>query len=95
MAFAAAIDLHGDTKELLGRYEVAAQEIVAAGGQRGLLAHYCLETDDGIRVMNIYETEEEVHAAYDRPAFQQALKDAGFVASAPTIMPVHNYRQFR
>jgi hypothetical protein len=94
MAFAAAMDQHGDTRDLLDRYDKVAAVVMAAGPQPGQVSHYCLETDYGIRVVNIYETEEQLHAAYDRPAFREALKDAGIEYHEPTVMRVHNYRNF-
>jgi hypothetical protein len=93
MATAGAVDLHGDPKDLLERYENASQAVVAAGGMLGLVAHYCLETDFGIRVMTLFETEDQVRAFYARPIFRKALSDAGLEFQEPAIMPVHNYRQ--
>jgi hypothetical protein len=92
MAFAAAMDQHGDTKELLARYDKVAPVVQALGPPPGQISHYCLETDYGIRVVNVYETEEQLRAAYDRPAFREALKEAGVEYHDPTIMRVHNYR---
>lgn len=94
MAFAAAMDQHGDTKDLLARYDKVAPVIQASGPQPGQIAHYCLETDYGIRVVNMYETEEQLRAAYDRQAFRDALKEGGIEYHEPTIMRVHNYRHF-
>jgi hypothetical protein len=45
MAFAAAMDQHGDTKDLLARYDKVAPVIQASGPQPGQISHYCLETD--------------------------------------------------
>jgi heme-degrading monooxygenase HmoA len=94
MAFAAAMDQHGDTKELLARYDKVAPVVQGLGPPPGLIAHYCFETDYGIRVVNIYETEEQLRASYDRAAFREALKEGGIEYEDPTIMRVHNYRHF-
>ena len=94
MAFAAAMDQHGDTKELLARYDKVAPVVQALGPTPGQISHYCLETDYGIRVVNVCETEEQLRAFYDRPAFREALKEAGVEYHDPTIMRVHNYRHF-
>ena len=92
MAYAASVDLHGDPKDLLERYENMSQAVMAGGGLAGLVAHFCLETDFGIRVMTLYETEEQIRNIYDRPQFRKALTDAGFEFQEPQIFPVHNYR---
>lgn len=57
----------------------------------GLISHYCMETDTGIRVVNCYETEEQLRAGYDATDFRDALQKAGFEFRPPQIMRVHNY----
>ena len=95
MAYIAAMDQHGDSKDLLARYDKIGQTLLAQGARPGQIAHYCMETDYGIRVVNVYETEEQLRAAYDRPEFRQALKDGGVQYHDPTIWRVHNYRHFQ
>jgi len=50
-----------------------------------------METDTGIRVVNCYETEEQLRAGYDATDFRDALQKAGFEFRPPQIMRVHNY----
>ena len=92
MAYIAAMDQHGDPKDLLARYDKVSAKVQALGPQPGHISHYCMETDYGIRVVNAYETEEQLRAAYDRPAFRDVLKDGGLEYQQPTIWRVHNYR---
>ena len=61
MPFVGATNIDGDSKELLAKYD----QVVALLGRRerplpGLISHYCMETDAGIRVVNCYETEEQL-----------------------------------
>jgi hypothetical protein len=95
MAYLAATDQHGDSKDLLARYEKVSPIVQKGGPQPGQISHYCMETDYGIRVVNVYETEEQLRAAYDRPAFREALKEGGLEYQPPTIWRVHNYRHFQ
>ena len=60
MPFIGAMDQHGDRTELLARYDKVAPLVQAGGPQPGQIAHYCLETDYGIRVVNMYETEAQL-----------------------------------
>jgi hypothetical protein len=94
MAFSAAMDQRGDSKELLGRYDRVAQVVLGMGPQPGHIAHYCLETDYGIRVVNIFETEQQLRTFYARPEFRQALEEGGVQFQEPTVWRVHNYRHF-
>jgi hypothetical protein len=92
MPFVGATNIDGDSKELLAKYD----QVVALLGRRerplpGLISHYCMETDAGIRVVNCYETEEQLRAGYDATDFRDALQKAGFEFRPPQIMRVHNY----
>jgi hypothetical protein len=95
MPFIAAMDQRGDSKDLLVRYDKVAPLVQAGGPQPGHIAHYCLETDYGIRVVNVYETEQQLRAAYDRKDFREALKKGGIEYQEPTIWRVHNYGHFK
>jgi hypothetical protein len=95
MAFSAAVDYHGDTKDLLARYDKVSPKVFALGPQPGHIAHYCLETDYGMRVVNIFETEEQTRAFYERPAFRSTLEEGGIEYHAPVIWRVHNSRHLQ
>jgi hypothetical protein len=94
MAFAAAVDYRGETAPQLALYDKVSQVVFALGPQPGHVAHYCLETDYGMRVVNIFETEQQARAFYERPEFRSALEDGGVEFHEPTMMRVHNYRIF-
>ncbi len=92
MPFVGATNIDGDSKELLAKYD----QVVALLQRRerplpGLISHYCMETDAGIRVVNCYETEEQLRAGYDATDFRDALQKAGFEFRPPQVMRVHNY----
>lgn len=92
MPFVGATNIDGDSKELLAKYD----QVVAALRRRerplpGLISHYCMETDTGIRVVNCYESEEQLRAGYDATDFRDALQKAGFEFRPPQIMRVHNH----
>ena len=92
MPFTGATNIDGDSKELLKQYDqVQATLRRRERPPRGLIAHYCLETDTGIRVVNCFETEEQLRAAYDAPDFRDALRAAGFEYQPPQVSRVHNY----
>ncbi len=43
----------------------------------GLVAHIALRTDNGIQVINVWESEAQADAAMERPEFQEAMREAG------------------
>lgn len=92
MPFVGATTIEGDSKELLAKYDkVAAKLQREQRPPAGLISHYCMETDNGIRVVNCYETENQLRAHYDNPEFQEALKQAGMKHQPPQILRVHKY----
>ena len=92
MPFVGARNIDGDSKELLGKYDqVMAKLQRRERPNPGLIAHYCMETDTGIRVVNCYETEEQLRAAYEATDFRDALREVGIDEQPPQIMRVHNY----
>jgi hypothetical protein len=92
MPFLGAVNVDGDSKELLGRYDQVMNTLRRAENPPpGLISHYCMETDRGIRVVNCYDTEQQTRAHYEAPEFQDALRKAGMQPLSPQIMRVHNY----
>jgi len=92
MPFVGATTIDGDSKDLLKKYDkVSAALRREAQPPPGMISHYCMETDTGIRVVNCYENEAQLRAAYEAKEFRDALKQAGLEYRAPHIMRVHNY----
>jgi len=92
MPFVGSTNYEGDSKELLAKYDKAAARLQRRERPLpGMIAHYCAETDTGIRVANCYETEEQLRAHYEREDFREALRDAGIDYVPPQVMRVHNY----
>jgi hypothetical protein len=92
MPFVGARNVDGDSKELLKKYDQVMQRLQRRERPRpGLISHYCMETDTGIRVVNCYETEEQLRDAYDATDFRDALREAGIDYAPAQIMRVHNY----
>ena len=90
MPFVGARNIDGDTKELLGKYDQVMEKLQRRERPRpGLIAHYCMETDTGIRVVNCYETEEQLRAAYEATDFRDALREAGIDEQPPQIADLH------
>ena len=92
MPFVGAVNVDGDAKDLLQRYD----QVMSTLQRRerppaGLISHYCMETDTGIRVVNCYETEQQARAHYEQDEFKDAIKQAGLSLPAPQVWRVHNY----
>lgn len=92
MAFAGAVNVDGDNKDLLVRYDKVMTILRRKENPPpGLISHYCLETDTGIRVVNCYQTEQQARAHYEAPAFLDAIAQAGLQLPSPQIQRIHNY----
>jgi hypothetical protein len=92
MPFVGAVNVDGNSKELFGKYD---QVMTKLGRQQkppaGLISHYCMESDTGIRVVNCYETEAQARGHYEDKDFRDAIEQAGLKLPSPQIMRVHNY----
>jgi len=42
-----------------------------------LKAHIALRTDNGMQIINVWDSEQHADAAMERPEFQEALREAG------------------
>jgi hypothetical protein len=94
MAFVSIRTVPGDPKELLPKYDQVSAKVLPNPAP-GMIMHTCVELDDGIRVVNMFENEGQARAANQRPELLQALQEAGMPAAEPQILRVHNYRIFR
>jgi hypothetical protein len=72
----------GDSNELASKY-LQVQEKLRSDGQPfpplGLKVHVAAKTDEGLRVANVWESEQQADAAW--PRIQEAMRSAG--ASTP------------
>ncbi len=85
-------ELKGDPKDLLAKYDSASAKVLELPRAPGMISHTCVELPDGLRVVNMYQTEEQARAASERPEFREILRTAGLPEPSPTIYRVHNYR---
>jgi hypothetical protein len=69
------IKVKGDTDELL-RHKAEVMDPVFEDkvGQYGGLAHITARTDDGVLIVNLWESEEGSEQAFQDPEIQEALK---------------------
>lgn len=81
----------GDPNDLTSRYD-RVQESMGQQPPPGLLAHVAARTDEGLMVINVWQSEEDSEAAWNRPEFQQALQEAGVSPELSPYYQVHNFR---
>jgi hypothetical protein len=92
MAVVVTMDQKGDTKELLGKYDIVSQHLMSRGAPpEGMIAHFCLETPDGMRVSNVWESEEAARAGANDPLLLEAFAKAQMPRVEPQFLPVHNH----
>ena len=67
----------GDQQDLERQYQVVAGRMNDLPLADGLLAHIALRRPNGVEVINVWESLEHSQAAFERPEFQEALREAG------------------
>lgn len=81
VAVARVMTREGDLQELERQYGVVAGRMNEMPLADGLIAHIALRRPNGIQVINVWESEEQSQAAFERPEFQEALREAGMSPS--------------
>ena len=77
MPIARIIAREGDQQELERQYGIISGRMNQLPLADGLKAHIALRTDDGIQIINVWESEDHANAAMERPEFQEAMQEAG------------------
>ncbi len=67
----------GDQEELERQYGIISGRMSELPLADGLKAHVALRTDNGMQIINVWESEEHANAAMERPEFQEAMREAG------------------
>jgi lipocalin len=74
--------IEGDPDELARKMQSISDVAERKAAQYGGISSTVVRLDDGIKVFNLWETEEGRHQMADDPEIQQVLKDADFPAPA-------------
>ena len=85
------VRMEGDPDDLAEQYQRVQSKIRAAGlpfPAPGMRVHLAAKTANGFRVANVWDSEEQADAAFARPQFQDALREAGL---APDQMKIEQY----
>ncbi|MDT0611541.1 antibiotic biosynthesis monooxygenase family protein [Streptomyces lancefieldiae] len=87
MALLMEIDYPGVTAE---QYDEVQDTAGTRSGRPvpGLLGHLAVVTDDGVRVVDVWESREALEAYL--PVILPATKAAGFPDAAPRLSEIHN-----
>ena len=85
------VRMQGDPDDLAEQYGQVQAKIRASGlpfPAPGMRVHLAAKTADGFRVANVWDSEEQADAAFARPQFQEALREAGL---SPDEMKIEQY----
>lgn len=77
MAIARIISREGDQQELERQYGIVSDRMNELPFADGMKAHIALRTENGMQIINVWESEQHADAAMERPEFQEALREAG------------------
>lgn len=88
MAIARVISREGDKAELERQYEIISGRMNDLPLADGMLVHMAMRTDKGMKIINVWESDQHADAAMGRPEFQEALREAGVT---PEDMKPHQH----
>jgi steroid delta-isomerase-like uncharacterized protein len=79
MAVLSVMSIQGNPDDLVARMEATLDPVAARKApQYGAISSTVVRTDDGIKILNLWETEEGRHRMADDPDVQDAVRAAGF-----------------
>ena len=91
MAVLMVLDIPGATLEQYDR----TNEILGIHGDAdapaGLISHAAGPTDDGIVVVDVWESGETLQSFFEGRGVARAMEEAGAPAAEPRVLPVHNH----
>lgn len=77
MAYLSMIRVPGDADELLqSAYPAMAERMSRIAPKHGLLSHVAAKTDDGLLVINLWESKEGSEAVAREPEIEQARAES-------------------
>jgi len=83
MAVVSMMKLSGDSEELAAKLREHVRPVgMELAPKHGGLGTITARTDDGIMVINLWESEEGRHAMAEEPRIQEAVQAAGLPAPA-------------
>jgi predicted ester cyclase len=83
MAVLSVMAIEGDPDDLIARMEATIEPVAARKApQYGGISSTVVRTDNGIKIFNLWETEEGRHKMADDPEVQASIRGAGFPAPA-------------
>jgi len=91
MAVLMVLDLPGATLEQYDR----TNEILGIHGDEdapdGLISHAAGPTDDGVLVVDVWESGEALQSFFDGRGVARAMQEAGAPPGEPRVLPLHNH----
>ena len=79
MPVLSVMSIQGNPDDLVARMEATLDPVAARKApQYGAISSTVVRTDDGIKILNLWETEEGRHRMADDPEIQDAVRAAGF-----------------
>ena len=90
MAVLMTMDIPGGTIEQYDRTNGILGIHGDDSAPEGLLSHVCGVTDDGILIVDVWDSEESLQRFFDE-GLGAALAEAGVPQVKPTVVAVHNH----
>ena len=88
MAILMTMDMPGGITEQYDRTNEILGIHGDANAPEGLISHVCGVTDDGVLIIDVWDSEESLHRFFEE-GLGAALAEAGAPQADPTVVPVH------
>jgi hypothetical protein len=87
----AVFTVNGDPERLLVAYDRAISELQAAADEIGApVAHICASTEDGLRIVDVWQSGGALRTFAEHPRFRAIIREAGLPEPAAIeVLPVH------
>ena len=89
MAVMAVFDFEGNSDELAAAYDEVLRKVVAISSGRPIV-HLALPREYGFMVIDVWGSEDALHAFEQNPDLQQVIAESGLPEYKLRIYPVHN-----
>jgi len=77
MPYLSVMRISGDPDELVAGYETISAVMGRVAPENGIISHVAAKTDDGLLIVNLWESKEGSEATAEHPDVQKAREDSG------------------
>ena len=90
MSVLAIFTVEGDPADLQRRYDAAISRIIETSPATPL-SHVCTTFEGGLKIFDVWESQEQLGDFAGNPRFREAIGQAGLPEPAVEVLAVHRF----